>query len=671
MNELKPLFYEFDEFSVDTERRLLLRGGQPISLTPKVFDTLIVFLENRGEVVSKDMLMHELWSDSFVEEANIAQNVAVLRRALGEKAKENKFLVTIPGRGYRFVADVKAIDRRLSQNGSSAGVKSQSTAVREFAHLVPLAEQHLASQAVALSDPESEHISSEPMTPNIVVPFPKVQRRTLFKPAIAAGVLVALLLTGLFLYRKSFPAPVSETASPRLAVLPLKPVNAETRDPGLELAIADSLILKLSETKVFQVSHLGAVRGFADVETDPIDAGRKLDVEYVLASNYQTSDGRIRVTSQLINIGTGVTEQTYKSESPTVNFFAMQDSVANEIGNAVLARFGKPATSYAATRGTENEEAVSLFYEAYYLVDKNTQEDSAKAADLLGQAVLMDPNYAQAWALRAQAYCQFAHRGGGAPNQVFTIAEPMLDKALTLDRNNSTALLVKGIINRDYHWKISEACSDLRRAIEVDPNNWFAHRELAMTYHQDGRYRDAIEEVKKAVEINPSNVASRWFLGVNLIEVGQRDEGLAQLQHVIEMDPTFLGPYDTLWQFYHREGDGPKAYSNFIKVKELFKTKPDHMARLKSAYAKGGWPATLRAELDQMQAEDHKGEYSGAKYYIAGLASLSGDRDTAFEYLEEALRFRLIGMSWIKVDHRLDPVRDDPRFAGILKRAGV
>src|SRR6476469_5991151 len=110
MNEIKPLFYEFDEFSVDTERRLLSRRGEPISLTPKVFDTLIVFLENRGEVVSKDTLMHELWSDSFVEEANIAQNVAVLRRALGEKAKENKFLVTIPGRGYRFVADVKAVD---------------------------------------------------------------------------------------------------------------------------------------------------------------------------------------------------------------------------------------------------------------------------------------------------------------------------------------------------------------------------------------------------------------------------------------------------------------------------------------------------------------------------------------------------------------------------------
>ena len=649
INGVNPLFYEFDEFSVDAERRLLLRRGEPIALTPKVFDTLLFLIENRGEILDKERLMKELWTDSFVEESNIAQNIAVLRRALGEKAKENKFIVTVPGRGYRFVADVSA--SRSDRNGNGTNLAALN-----------------APDVQTGSDPID--VSTEPTTNahgNAPLAFP---RRPLLWPAAIALTLLAVVGAVAFFYRPATP-PAADIAQHRLAVLPLKPVNAETRDPGLEMAITDAMILKLSETNLFQVSHLGAVRGFADVDADPIKAGRELDVEYVLASNYQTADGRIRVTSQLVNIETGSTEQTFKSESPTANFFAMQDAVANEIGNAVLARFGKPATTYAATRGTQNDEAVNLFYEAFYLVDKNTREDSAKAADLLGQAVLMDPNYAQAWALRAQAYCQFAHYGGGAPDQVFTIAEPMLDKALTLDRNNSTALLVKGIINRDYHWKIADAYSDLRRVIEIDPNNWFAHRELAGAYHHDGRFNDAVEEAKKAVEINPTNVPSRWFLGVNLIETGYRDDGVAQLKHVIEMDPSFLGPYDTLWQFYHREGDGSKAYSNFIKVKELFKTKPDHMARLKSAYAKGGWPATLRAELDQMRSQDVKGQYSGAKYYIAGLAALNGDRDTAFEYLEEALRFRLIGMSWIKVDHRLDPLRDDPRFAEIVKRAGI
>lgn len=117
MNTQKPLFYEFDDFRVDTERRLLLRDGVQISLTPKVFDTLLVFLENRGEVLEKERLMQMLWSDSFVEESNIAQNVAVLRRSLGENSKEHRFIVTIPGHGYRFVADVREIMGELPTNG--------------------------------------------------------------------------------------------------------------------------------------------------------------------------------------------------------------------------------------------------------------------------------------------------------------------------------------------------------------------------------------------------------------------------------------------------------------------------------------------------------------------------------------------------------------------------
>jgi Tol biopolymer transport system component/DNA-binding winged helix-turn-helix (wHTH) protein len=105
----KPLFYEFADFRVDAEKRILLRGGKQISLTPKVFELLLTFLEQRGDVLEKEDLMNLLWADSFVEESNLAQNVAVLRKALGESSKEHKFILTVPGRGYRFVADVKEI----------------------------------------------------------------------------------------------------------------------------------------------------------------------------------------------------------------------------------------------------------------------------------------------------------------------------------------------------------------------------------------------------------------------------------------------------------------------------------------------------------------------------------------------------------------------------------
>lgn len=165
MERLTPLFYEFEDFRVDTERRLLFRGDEQISLTPKVFETLLVFLQHRGELLEKEQFMQLLWGDSFVEEANLAQNVAVLRRALGEKSREHRFIVTIPGRGYRFVADVNEIEEPHSNNG-----------------------------AVSLE----EIVHAEPAMPE-AVPF---RRGNLGAAGVAAAAIVLALLGGYWLYSR-------------------------------------------------------------------------------------------------------------------------------------------------------------------------------------------------------------------------------------------------------------------------------------------------------------------------------------------------------------------------------------------------------------------------------------------------------------------------------------
>jgi DNA-binding winged helix-turn-helix (wHTH) protein/tetratricopeptide (TPR) repeat protein len=103
--ERKP-FYEFGPFRVDPGRRVLLRDGQPVVLTPKAFDTLVALVENRGRVLEKDELMRLVWADTIVEEANLSQNVFTLRKALGEGPHEHSYIATVPRRGYQFVAEV-------------------------------------------------------------------------------------------------------------------------------------------------------------------------------------------------------------------------------------------------------------------------------------------------------------------------------------------------------------------------------------------------------------------------------------------------------------------------------------------------------------------------------------------------------------------------------------
>jgi Tol biopolymer transport system component/DNA-binding winged helix-turn-helix (wHTH) protein len=108
--ESKARRYSFKNFTLDLEKRVLLRDGDPVPLTPKAFDTLALLVRRSGRVVGKDELLDEIWADAFVEESTIAQNVFTLRKALGQNHAENQFIETVPKHGYRFVADVKAVD---------------------------------------------------------------------------------------------------------------------------------------------------------------------------------------------------------------------------------------------------------------------------------------------------------------------------------------------------------------------------------------------------------------------------------------------------------------------------------------------------------------------------------------------------------------------------------
>src|SRR5690606_24720676 len=224
--------------------------------------------------------------------------------------------------------------------------------------------------------------------------------------------------------------------------------------------------IKAGETKNLSVKRLFAVRKFTDISIDPVEAGRELEVNYVLASTYQIADDRIRVMSQLINVSTGKTEQNFVSEARTGNIFEVQDVVSREIGNALFSSFGRRAPEFAIRRGTDNEKAYESYQEGLYLVNKFTREDSAKAVKKLDIATALDPNFAAAYAMKAQAYCQFAHLGGGSPKDIFSIAGPILDKALTIDANNAVALTVRGTISRDYYWNSEDAYRDLSKRSE-------------------------------------------------------------------------------------------------------------------------------------------------------------------------------------------------------------
>jgi DNA-binding winged helix-turn-helix (wHTH) protein len=132
MGDGTKYFYEFGPYRIDPERNQLLRDDEPVALAPKTFETLLILVRHSESTVSKDELMKELWPDTFVEDANLTQHIAMLRKALGETAQEHRYIVTLPGRGYRFAEQVRRVSGDLvsEDRSRSTGVAKLSLAGR-------------------------------------------------------------------------------------------------------------------------------------------------------------------------------------------------------------------------------------------------------------------------------------------------------------------------------------------------------------------------------------------------------------------------------------------------------------------------------------------------------------------------------------------------------------
>ena len=130
-SETRGEFYAFDQFQVDAVKHVLLRDGKLVPLTPKAFEILLVLVRHPGRVLKKEELFQLVWPDAFVEENNLPRNVSALRKALGEEPTEHKYVMTVPGQGYRFVASVRELETLDERESTPALVETATPSVSQ------------------------------------------------------------------------------------------------------------------------------------------------------------------------------------------------------------------------------------------------------------------------------------------------------------------------------------------------------------------------------------------------------------------------------------------------------------------------------------------------------------------------------------------------------------
>lgn len=638
--------YQFKSFRLDLAERQLLQDKIPVSLTPKAFDVLAVLVTRAGHLVEKEELMQEVWPDSFVEESNVARIVHTLRKLLGDDQTGNKFIETVAKKGYRFVADVTMAEnvRATLSNGDALAV-----------------EDHFPE----FIDPAD---AVRPPQPNVGIPAAEIRHVPWFL-LIGAGFLLAVALIAILSFDRQ---PATKTGQPvSIAVMPLRSLNKDEQYTNYKLAVADSLVAQLSSASELTVKPLSATWQYLDIDKDAIAAGKELKVDYIVTSNYQIVDGKIGVTSQLINVERGAVVDTFKSEHEIADAFRTQDMIAADVGGAIVKRFGILAGDVVRRRGTANEEAFRYVLQAAYTVDNKRTNGTATSLELLGKAIALDPNYARAYAVRAYAYRIAAwnpSKLGITVEDGYLRAKESVETALRLDPNSSDAYTMLGEIKDTYEWKSDEADAAHRRSVELDPNSAHARRFYSLFLMNEGRFDEAIEQIKAGIEIEPGSVFGQRILGQVLYRARRYDDAIVQLKRVLEMDPNFREGSGMIWRSYYLKGDRETAYKEFRKVVETAIERKgvgtDQLARLDQAYAKSGWEGVFRSEAELIE--------NGGDTVMGSEASVCiqlGNNDKAIAALEKLAAGRNRA-AVIFLGPWLDPLRPDPRFQALMKKLG-
>ena len=475
----------FGDFTLDVRKRLLLGpDSRPLPLTSRAFDTLAYLVEHPGELIDKHKLMKAVWPDTVVEENNLNQNISLVRRVLGETPGENRFVVTIPGRGFQFVHPVSRVDAEAASNGVAAPA--------------PQAE---ALGSTRLDAPQTD-----------AHPDDGAGRRQLIRAAAA----IAIVLVGGYVLRDAFmpsrpkASPLDDKGQsavtvrvPSLAVLPLINMSDDREQEYFSDGLTEELSSRLGELDGVRVVGRTSAFAFKGKNDDLRSIGRRLGVDHLVEGSVRRSGDELRITAQLVDVATGsrVWSQVYERKLDEV--FAVQQDIANAVARELTARLRIGADPYLPA--TRNMAAYDEYLVGAKLV-KSMGPAYLKGIEHLERAVAADPGFARAWGALAAAYFGAPTWGGAArKGQYRGEAAQALSRALALAPESSELILMKAelAMSTDGDWLALEQTNRQQLAKRGGDMEYWANLGLGAILLNVGRARDAVPYIRRASAAEP------------------------------------------------------------------------------------------------------------------------------------------------------------------------
>ncbi|MEO5754502.1 MAG: winged helix-turn-helix domain-containing protein, partial [Chthoniobacterales bacterium] len=475
MSSTPTPIYEFGDFRLDPDRRLLCReDGAVVPLTARVFETLLYLVEHSGVVLEREQLMEAVWPDAVVEENNLTQNISTLRRVLGETRGSNQFIATVPGRGYRFVAEV----HQAAVNGARPA-------------------------ATTAEDDGPDGATAPPAAVSLA------RSRRYYYGFFAAAALL-LLASGLFLVRqngggeprRARPLPSAQS----IAVLPFANLSGDPANAYFADGVKDEILTRLSKIGSLKVISGTSTQKFKSAPNNVREIAAQLGVANLLEGSVQRSGDTVRVTVQLIRTesDTHLWAETY--DRKIADMFQVETEVAQSIASALAASLTATEERALAQNPTANVEAHHSYLRGRYFWNKRTVDGYRLALTHFKRAIDQDPAYAQAYIGLADAYLFLGGDDAAGQRDAVAKGRAALQRALELDESQAEAHASLGLLALNFDWDWAKAEREFKRALEVNPNYATAHQWYGEFLVSIGRADEGIAEIQKAADLDPLSV---------------------------------------------------------------------------------------------------------------------------------------------------------------------
>ena len=629
---MAPPPLRFLDFELDPAQFELRRAGHRVRLERKPLELLILLVEKRGELVSREEIIQRVWGKDFFFDAERGVNnlIRKIRSALNDDSGEPHYVETVVGKGYRFIAPM---------NGMG-----------------PVAE----------SSPEESTKESTTVLRRPQVLFGK---RGLVTVGLLAAVIVTVVTLNLGRVRERFFASVPSARIRSLAVLPLQNLSGDPTQEYVADGMTEELIGRLAGIHDLRVVSRTSVMRLKDTQLSVPEIARTLNVDAIVEGSVIREGSRIRVHAQLIR---GATDEHFWSEAYDRDLRDVL-GLQSEVAEAIALKVKATVTGEERIRLTAARPVAPEVYETYLkglYVYRNKTSSRAGVEESIGyfqNAIARDPTYAPTYVSLARAYSLLSTVTiGGSPAERVK-AVTAVRKGLELDPNLAEAhVVLAGLQTAQWHW--TEAEAEYRRGLELNPSDASAYAGLAGWLLSQGRLAEAVAWAQKARELDPSPDTG-GHLGWILFNARRYDEAIREYSSALAVEPDNA---NTLWRLgfalslKHQSQEAIAVLERAVSVSDRA---PGNLGVLAAVYGQAGRREDALRVLAELKNRQRTG-YVPAGAFVLTYSGLA-DREQTLNWLDQAYKEQSLILLFLKVHPIFDFLRDDPRFKDLLRRVGL